>query len=86
MTKPCPLRIPVYGFSSMISLNSEHLSFYIDTIRDIYEVHFILSKLVHIVGVCDLLFLYATSKLFEWRKKYHHNEQRQTSNATSLAV
>ena len=34
-----PYRIPVYGFSSLISLNSKHLSFYIDTIRDIYEVN-----------------------------------------------
>ena len=32
------LMIPIYAFASFVSLSSRHLSFYIDLIRDIYEV------------------------------------------------
>ncbi|KAI8899584.1 organic solute transporter Ostalpha-domain-containing protein [Globomyces pollinis-pini] len=44
------IMIPIYGIASLISLSSRYLSFFIDTIRDIYEAFVIYSFFILLIN------------------------------------
>ncbi|KAJ3367668.1 hypothetical protein HDU91_001203 [Kappamyces sp. JEL0680] len=47
------LMIPVYGWASLISLNSRSAAFFIDTLRDVYEAFVIYSFFILLINYLD---------------------------------
>lgn len=45
--------IPVYGLSTIVSLNSRYASFFIDTVRDCYEAFVIYSFFILLINYLD---------------------------------
>jgi Organic solute transporter Ostalpha len=56
------IMVPIYAISSLVSLHSIEAAFFIDAIRDIYEVRrlllsFSFSIYILCLGICHLLLL-----------------------------
>ena len=59
-------RVPLYALSSLIALFSLEAAFFIDTVRDLYEVRYEVKHTRLTSGLCDLHFP-ITSHHLPWR-------------------
>lgn len=64
------IRIPIYGFSSLISLSSHRIAFFVDSIRDIYEGFVVYSFFVLLINYLDGE--RAILELLQHRLRIHH--------------
>lgn len=86
------VRVPIYSASSWASIMSQDAAFYLDPLRDIYEVPCAklrgwrsLDGLIIALGIHHL-HIFPTSHQFSWRRTLsHHNDAWKTACASPLA-
>lgn len=96
LSQPCRMvvrimvMVPLYAVASFISLFSLEAAFFIDAIRDIYEVppdsfiwYWLLTILV--TGLCHILFLCTPPRLSWWRALATHPLARSTACPSCLS-
>ena len=81
--------VPLYAVSSFISLFSLEAAFFIDAIRDIYEVtlplHPLHPLLMCVAGLCYILFLCPPPRLSWWRAVSPYPLARSTAHPSCLS-
>ena len=84
-------RVPIYSASSYASLMSQTAAFYIDPLRDIYEVNdmhpLVLATLkLRITGFHNIHLLPTSHQLPRWRALAHRNDAWKTTITPSVAI
>lgn len=87
-TKQC--RVPIYALSSWASMVSLKVAFWVDPIRDIYEVSITLTNNPYntkrLLGLHDLYILSTIDKLHWWRTSTNHFDAWKRTRSPPVAA